>query len=101
MDIRAIQAHLRAGHGGQVERIGPFLLSIALDTTVPGRNYAIPDDDAAPTDADVAALLDRFAAYGRLPRFEYTRPAPAVDRALTTAGFTMDTAHTLLGLAAA
>jgi ribosomal protein S18 acetylase RimI-like enzyme len=94
--VGAIQASLRASVGSRAHRVGPFLLTYDPDTDNPGRNYAIPDDGARPTAADVDALCERFAQLGRLPRLEYLAPAPAVDAALRAAGFAFDHAFPVL-----
>jgi predicted GNAT family acetyltransferase len=91
-----IQAHLRASIAARAERVGPFLALITPDTPIPGRNYAIPDDGARPTPAEVAALVAYFRHRDRQPRLEYLRPAPAVDAALTAAGFTTTEAYAVL-----
>jgi hypothetical protein len=79
--------------------VGPFLALITPDTDIPGRNYAIPDDGARPTAAEVEALVTFFRSRDRLPRLEYLRPAPAVDAALAAAGFTAAEQYPVLELA--
>lgn len=87
MEPRAIQSCLRAGIVDRAERIGPFLALFNRNSGNPFRNYAVPDDRAEPTAAEVADLVGAFHRLDRLPRLEYVRPAPAVDAALTAAGF--------------
>ncbi|TDQ04363.1 GNAT family N-acetyltransferase [Labedaea rhizosphaerae] len=73
------------------ERVGPFVAAFDPASTNPWRNYAVPDDGAQPTPADVAALIALFEARGLVPRLEYVpMAAPAVETALTTAGFTVE-----------
>ncbi|OZM73367.1 GNAT family N-acetyltransferase [Amycolatopsis antarctica] len=85
-----IQSALRASVSRDAQRAGPFLIHFDADDGHPFRNYAIPDDGARPSAADVADLVAAFIARGRMPRLEYVRPAPAVDAALAEAGFTVD-----------
>ncbi len=70
-------------------RVGPFVARYHADWSSPFANYAIPDDGAAPSADDVAALIDAFRARDRQPRLEYLpRCAPQVEPALLAAGFT-------------
>jgi len=94
--LTAIQGHLRASIAGRAQRVGPFLVTFQPDTATPGRNYAIPDDDATPDAADVAELVAHFVALDRTPRLEYVSPAPAVDAALSAAGFTVESRYPLM-----
>jgi len=53
--------------------------------------YAIPDDGAAPSLADVNALIAAYSVRGRKPRLEYVaKLAPAVEETLISAGFTVE-----------
>jgi GNAT superfamily N-acetyltransferase len=99
VSLRAIQRHLRASIAGRAQRVGAFLVTYQPDTASPGSNYAIPDDEAAPSAADVAALVAHFATLDRTPRLEYVEPAPAVDAALAAAGFTVEARHPLMTIA--
>jgi GNAT superfamily N-acetyltransferase len=88
-----IQSYLRfaASHGRDTERIGPFLATFSLGDDNPYANYAIPDDAATPSPAEVAALIDAYERHGRTPRLEYiAQLAPAVERALLAAGFVIE-----------
>lgn len=96
LSLNAIQGHLRASIAGRAQRVGPFLITSEPDATTAGRNYAIPDDGARPSAADIAALIARFAALGRTPRLEYVNPAPAVDAALSAAGFSVENLYPLM-----
>ncbi len=92
MDTR-VQAYMRIGasHGRATERIGPFLATFTAHTDNPYLNYALPDDGATPSSAQVAALMTAFAARSRRPRLEYvSRLAPAVEPALLAAGFAVE-----------
>ncbi len=80
------------------DRVGAFLVTIDPDATGLFRNFAVPDDDAAPTAADVAALTAFFTARDRLPRLEFAAPAPRVEAALAEAGFVVDNRLALLKL---
>jgi ribosomal protein S18 acetylase RimI-like enzyme len=89
--LSRIQSALRETISGDAPRVGPFLIRFDAVSDHPYRNYAIPDDGAKPTAADVADLVAAFVRRGRKPRLEYLSPAPAVDAALEAAGFTVDT----------
>ncbi|MBA3365378.1 MAG: GNAT family N-acetyltransferase [Actinobacteria bacterium] len=89
MDAR-IQAYLRraAARGRATERIGPFLATFDSASDNPFLNYAIPDDGARPSAADVQALEEAYAGRGLRPRLEYLPgAAPGVEAALRAAGF--------------
>lgn len=92
MDAR-IHAYLRvaASQDRATARIGPFLATCSPHSANPYLNYAIPDDAAVPTAADVAGLIEAYAQWARIPRLEYiTRCAPAVEPALLHAGFIVE-----------
>ena len=85
-----IQGYLRALalRRPGAERVGPFIASYDPHSDNPFRNYALPDDGAAPSPAEVGALIDAFARRQRTPRLEYVPAAsPAVEAALLDAGF--------------
>lgn len=89
MDAR-IQAYLRgaAARGRDTERIGPFLATFDSARDHPFLNYAIPDDGAQPSAAEVEALAEAYAGRGLTPRLEYLPGvAPDVEDALRAAGF--------------
>jgi ribosomal protein S18 acetylase RimI-like enzyme len=91
--LQRIHAYLRvaAPRGRETERIGPFLATFNLETDNLYLNYAIPDDGAEPSDADVAGLIDAYRAHARRPRLEYVPSlAPAVEPALRAAGFEVE-----------
>lgn len=98
MNLLAIQACLRAGIGDRALRVGPFLTTIDKHTDNPFRNYAVPDDGAAPTTADVDRLVALFAARDRMPRLEYVAPAPELEAALIAAGFAVEARLPLMGV---
>jgi len=88
-----IQSYLRfaASRRRDTERIGPFLATFSRHTNNPFLNYAIPDDDATPSPDDVAGLISAYERRSRTPRLEYVaRLAPAVEAALTAAGFVVE-----------
>lgn len=94
-----IQSYLRvaAGHGREVEQIGPFLATFSLHSDNPYINYAIPDDGAAPTAADIAALIEAYERRNRRPRLEYiAQLAPEVEPALLAAGFEVESRPPLM-----
>ena len=91
--MQRIQSYLRvaAPRGRDVERIGSFLATFNRDTDNPYLNYAIPDDGATPSAADVAALVEAYRARARTPRLEYVPSlAPAVEPALVSASFAVE-----------
>jgi RimJ/RimL family protein N-acetyltransferase/ribosomal protein S18 acetylase RimI-like enzyme len=97
VSLNAVQGHLRASISSRAQRVGPFLVTFAPDTATPGRNYAIPDDGAAPDAADVAALVARFEALDRAPRLEYVGPtAGGLDAVLSAAGFVVEDRYPLM-----
>ena len=84
-------ARTRALRSGHHLRSGPFVLRHDPDWASPFANYAIPDDRAAPTPAEVSALISTFRGLDRLPRLEYLPSrAPRVEPALLAAGFTAE-----------
>jgi ribosomal protein S18 acetylase RimI-like enzyme len=95
-----IQSSLRKSISRGAQRVGPFLIHFDAHSDHPFRNYAVPDDGARPSAAQIADLVAAFARRGRKPRLEYVCPAPAVDAALATAGFTVDLRLPLMTLAA-
>ena len=88
-----IQAYLRvaASHQRDTERIGSFLATFSRFNDNPFLNYAIPDDNATPSPADVSALIVAYEKRSRKPRLEYiTQLAPAVEEVLINAGFCVE-----------
>lgn len=88
-----IQSYIRngVGRGRATERVGPFLATFSHRSDNPYLNYAIPDDGAAPSSADVTALVAAYRRRGRTPRLEYlTSVAPAVEAALVAGGFIIE-----------
>jgi GNAT superfamily N-acetyltransferase len=89
----AIQRYIRtaAVRGREVERIGPFLATFNPHSASPYRSYAIPDDGAEPTRADVAALRAAYERRERIPRLEFLPSvAPAAEAALAAGGFVLE-----------
>jgi GNAT superfamily N-acetyltransferase len=94
-----IQAYLRneVTRARDVELVGPFLATFSQGDSNPFRNYAIPDDGARPTAADVAALVAAFERRRRQPRLEYLPAvAPAVEAALMAGGFVPEARMSLM-----
>jgi GNAT superfamily N-acetyltransferase len=84
------------------QRIGPFVATFNRDDDNPFLNYAIPDDGATPTDADVDALIAAYRERSRRPRLEYIPPlAPAVEPVLIDHGFRVEGRLPLMTCAAA
>ena len=98
-----IQQHARARALGSADHVrsGPFVLRHDRGWDSPFANYAIPDDGAAPTAGDVAALVGAFRERERLPRLEYLPScAPLVEPALLAAGFTVENRAAVMACAA-
>lgn len=88
-----IQNYIRinASRARETERVGPFLATFSPGTANPYLNYAVPDAGADPTPAEADALASAFEKRGRKPRLEFLPgPAPALEQALTAAGYTLD-----------
>lgn len=88
-----IQSYLRAAASRRrdAEQIGPFLVTFDQHSDNPYRNYAIPDDGAAPSLTDVQALIAAYERRGRTPRLEYVAAsAPTAEAALLAGGFTVE-----------
>ncbi len=88
-----IQTYIRSGvgRGRAMERVGPFLVTFSHRSDNPYLNYAIPDDGATPSSADVTALVTAYQRRGRVPRLEYlTSVAPAVEATLVAGGFVVE-----------
>ncbi|BAZ15893.1 hypothetical protein NIES4071_77660 [Calothrix sp. NIES-4071] len=88
-----IQSYLRFAASKQrdIEQIGSFLATFSVHSDNPFLNYAIPDDNAIPSEADVNALITAYKQRLRIPRLEYiTQLAPSVEGALLAAGFTVE-----------
>jgi len=85
---QAIHAYLRALVGARAVRIDPFLVTLDDHDAGLFRNYAIPDDGAKPTGAQVTKLVAAFTGHDRTPRLEYLPGlCPAVEPGLLAAGF--------------
>jgi GNAT superfamily N-acetyltransferase len=99
-----IQSYLRSvvsAGSRDTERVGPFLAGFDRDSDHPYLSYAIPDDGAEPTAADVAALRDAFARRNRVPRLEFLPAvAPAAEAALAAGGFAAEGVLPLMTCAA-
>ncbi|MGW1729559.1 GNAT family N-acetyltransferase [Streptomyces sp. NPDC001999] len=97
-----IQSHTRtlAQRSPDHLRIGPFTVRHNPDWQLKYANYAIPDQGAEPTAADVQALIAAFRERDRMPRLEYLPGgAPAVEPALLAAGFTVENRAPILACA--
>ncbi len=87
-DAARVQAFLRVR---ATIRSGPFSVLISPSDAGLYTNYAVPDDDAQPTPADIAALEHVFQIHGRTARLEYAPDAAmAVEAALVAAGFSVE-----------
>jgi GNAT superfamily N-acetyltransferase len=89
----AIQGYLRtsATRGRRLEHVGPFLATFDPASDHPFLSYAIPEDGARPTAADVSALRAAYERRDRTPRLEYLpEAAPAAEAALLAGGFALE-----------
>ncbi|KAB8196726.1 GNAT family N-acetyltransferase [Nonomuraea phyllanthi] len=92
-----VHAYLRSAAGDRAVRSGPFVVRFDEHDDALPFNYAIPDDHAAPTSGEVAALIAAFRGRARTPRLEYVpQAAPEVEDALLAAGFTVEGRYPLL-----
>jgi ribosomal protein S18 acetylase RimI-like enzyme len=88
-----IQSYLRvaASHQREIAQIGSFLATFSPSSDDPFLNYAIPNDNATPSPAEVNALIVAYEKRSRQPRLEYvSQLAPAVEMALVDAGFCVE-----------
>ncbi|WP_155547999.1 GNAT family N-acetyltransferase [Amycolatopsis camponoti] len=91
--MSAIQAYVRktAPRGRNTEQVGPFLATYSPGTAHPMLNYAIPDDGAKPTAAEIDALTEAYRRRDLLPRLEYfTDVAPDLENLLVEAGYALE-----------
>jgi ribosomal protein S18 acetylase RimI-like enzyme len=103
VDLGSVQEYLRATlrEGRDCEQIGPILASFDPANANPYLNYAIPDNGARPSQADVAMLIEAYERRSRKPRLEYVAElAPAVEPILMAAGFRVEGRLALMELAA-
>lgn len=68
---------------------GPLTLLIDRSSDSPGRNYAAPVRPESPTAQDISRVIALMRAAGRAPRLEFVSPAPALERELLEAGFSL------------
>jgi ribosomal protein S18 acetylase RimI-like enzyme len=89
---RAIMAFVRASRNVRnLRRVGPFALLIADGTKLRFLNYAIPDDGADPSPAEIDELVNAFRQADRMPRLEFLPSmAPALEGGLVEHGFTVE-----------
>ncbi|GLZ77300.1 hypothetical protein Afil01_21070 [Actinorhabdospora filicis] len=89
---KSIQDYTRANvaQGGLGVNVGPFLCRFDPDSAIPGLNYAIPADGAAPTAGELGELHAAFAERGRTPRFEFVPSrSPRLAAILEEHGYTV------------
>jgi GNAT superfamily N-acetyltransferase len=89
---RAIMAYVRESRRARdLKRVGPFLLLFTATTKLRYLNYAIPDDGANPSSAEIDAVVAAFRQADRMPRLEFLPSvAPALEARLVACGFTME-----------
>ncbi|MEU4518162.1 GNAT family N-acetyltransferase [Amycolatopsis sp. NPDC024027] len=91
--MSAIQTYVRttAPRGRETEQVGPFLATYSPGTPHPMLNYAIPEDGAKPTAAEIDALTAAYRRRDLLPRLEYfTDVAPDLEKLLVGAGYELE-----------
>lgn len=91
--MSTLQNHIRraAASGRTTERVGPFLATFSPNSTNPYLNYAVPDDGARPTAADVDALSEAYRSRNLVPRLEFlAATAPEAEQALRAAGYAVE-----------
>lgn len=91
--MSALQAHIRraAASGRATEQIGPFLATFSPSSDNPYLNYAVPDDGARPTRADVDALTEAYRGRNFVPRLEFlATTSPAAEKLLLEAGYAVE-----------
>jgi ribosomal protein S18 acetylase RimI-like enzyme len=96
---RRIQEYLRVAiqRSENHSRIGPFLAGFDDGSDNPYRNYAVPDEGARPSAADIEALNAAFATRSRRPRLEYiAETAPEVEAMLLASGFEVEKRYPIL-----
>jgi GNAT superfamily N-acetyltransferase len=92
-----VHAYLRSMAGPGARRVGSFTVRFDEHDDALPFNYAIPDDDSAPTVDEVGELVAVFRERGRTPRLEYVpAAAPKVEDALLAAGFIQEDRYPLL-----
>jgi predicted GNAT family acetyltransferase len=89
-DATAVQSYLRA-RARFGPKVGPFSILFSQgDRSIYG-NYAIPDDMAKPTPAEIGELEEAFRVRKRIPRFEYVPTVtPDLETALLGAGYSVE-----------
>jgi ribosomal protein S18 acetylase RimI-like enzyme len=89
---RAIMAFVRDSRRSRgLTRVGQFLLMFTAATKHRYLNYAIPDDGADPSAAELDTLLEAFRNADRMPRLEFLPTvAPALEARLLDHGFTVE-----------
>jgi ribosomal protein S18 acetylase RimI-like enzyme len=88
--VSEVQRYLRAvaADGRQVLCTGPFDVFLDHDSDHPFSNYAIPRNDAEPSEEAVAEIVAVMQGAARMPRLEFLpATAPAAERALLEWGF--------------
>jgi ribosomal protein S18 acetylase RimI-like enzyme len=88
-DVSRLQSFLRAtaASGREVIAVAPFSAYIDPDDPLRYLNYAIPEDGAEPSGAEIERLRREFRTRDRLPRLEWIEEAaPRVVPALAAAG---------------
>jgi GNAT superfamily N-acetyltransferase len=105
LSLSRLQTYLRHSAQRQYESVSvpPFTLFFHPSDALTFFNYAIPDSPPCDDlEAPLAALRSKFAARGRLPRFEFVEEyAPQLAPALRAAGFAEEARQALMVCTAA
>lgn len=91
--MSAVQSYMRttAAKARETERIGPFLATFSRSSANPFLNYAIPDDGAVPTRADVDGLTEAYRKRDLIPRLEFLGESmPEVEPVVLAAGYQLE-----------
>ena len=87
---RRIQESIRADacRAREVARIGELTVTLSMEDPNPYLNYAVPDEGAEPSDAEVRELVAWYRKRRRRPRLEYLAElAPEVEDVLVGQAF--------------
>jgi ribosomal protein S18 acetylase RimI-like enzyme len=80
-----------AEHERQVQRCGPFLATFGLHSSGPYLNYAVPDDQAVPSQVEIERLVSLYEERDLQPRVElFPALSPNAEVELSGSGFELD-----------
>lgn len=88
-----IQNYIRksASRERLIAQLGPFLATVNTNDALIYFNYAIPEDGAQPSRAEIEALVAFYRQHERTPRLEYlTALVPGLEQTLLAEGFVVE-----------